>query len=150
LNIYFVDTSALAKRYVPEVGTQWVLSWILPQTGNVIIVSELASVEMFSLLKRREREGTLLPAQSQILQANFLLHHEQEFLTVPLETAVLTTARDLVTTYRLRTLDAIQLACALQAVSILGVAMTFISADNNLLAAARAENLATDNPNDHS
>jgi predicted nucleic acid-binding protein len=26
VNAYFLDTSALAKRYIPETGTDWILS----------------------------------------------------------------------------------------------------------------------------
>jgi hypothetical protein len=46
-------------------------------------------------------------------------------------------------------LDAIQLACAIQAQKLLMVKMTFVSADNNLLSAALSEGFATDNPNLH-
>jgi uncharacterized protein len=146
---FFVDTSALAKRYIPEIGTSWVLSWILPPAGHVVLMAELATVEMFSLLARRQREGKLAPTQVSILQASFLLHVEEEFLVVPLDSVVLQSARQLVTRYPLRTLDAIQLASALQGVNTLNEPMTFVSADVNLLAAAAAEGFTTEDPNAH-
>lgn len=149
MNVYFVDTSALAKRYIPEEGTDWVLRWILPDSGNVVVIGELVDVEMFSLLNRRMREGKLGLQNFNILRENFLLHQENEYLIVPLDSTVVLQARNLINKYPLRTLDAIQLACALQAVSALGVSMTFVSADNNLLAAAHAEGFVTDNPLSH-
>ena len=55
---------------------------------------------------------------------------------------------------KLRGYDAIHLACALALNKPLvddGLpSLTFIAADDNLLAAACAEGLATENPNDHS
>ena len=43
MSAFFVDTSALAKRYLAETGSAWVRSWILPRTGNVTIITRLAS-----------------------------------------------------------------------------------------------------------
>ena len=149
MSTYFVDTSAIAKRYLPEVGTNWVLSWVLPQAGNVVIVSELTLVEMFSLLARRQREGSLSAPNTGILQGNFLLHCEREYLVTPLDSGVLRLARQLVDKHPLRTLDAIQLASALHVVNILNEPMTFISGDKNLLSAAAAEGFVTDDPNSH-
>lgn len=149
MNVYFVDTSALAKRYLDEVGSAWTLAWIEPPADNIVVVSELASIEMFSLFARRQREGKLTSLNASSLRVDFLLHVEQEYLTVLLDSAIVRQAQNLVTNYPLRTLDAIQLACALQAVSTLGTSMTFVSADNNLLTAARAEGFMTDNPLHH-
>jgi hypothetical protein len=53
----------------------------------------------------------------------------------------------------LRGYDAIHLACALSLNATLtagnATALIFVAADANLLAAAQAEGLATENPNDH-
>lgn len=149
MSVYYVDTSALAKRYVPEVGSQWVLSWILPSNNNVIVMAELASLEIFSLLNRRVRENTLSAANADVLKSNFLLHVEHQYSVIPLTSTILIEARELIDSHPLRTLDALQLACALHAASILGVSMTFISADDDLLEAAHAEGFVTDNPNHH-
>jgi hypothetical protein len=62
---------------------------------------------------------------------------------------ILYSARQLVRKYPLRTLDAIQLACALRSSVVLKRAIVFVSADNNLLAAAVAEGFKIDNPNLH-
>lgn len=58
-------------------------------------------------------------------------------------------ARQLVQRHVLRTLDAIHLACALDAGRSLGVAPIFVTADKHLLAAAAGEGLPTDNPLNH-
>jgi len=149
VSTFFVDTSALAKRYLVETGSNWVVSWIEPPANNVIIMSELAFVEMRSLLARRVRDGVLTPSDANALRNDFLLHGNNEYLIVLVETNVLNQAARLVDQYPLRTLDAIQLASAIQAVNVLALPMTFISGDKNLLAAAAGEGFGIDDPNAH-
>lgn len=146
---YFADTSALAKRYLAEIGSRWVVSWIIPSANNVIVVSELVFVEMRSLLERRVREKSLSATNAAILKSNFLLHYGNEYLPVLLDTHIVEEAARLADTHPLRALDAIQLASAIHAVNLLGESMTFVSADKNLLTAATAEGFTTDNPLAH-
>ena len=146
---YYIDTSALAKRYLTEIGSTWVSILANPAAGNVIVVCDLTAVEFFSTLARRQREGTVTPANALILQTRFLADFEREYLSVPLEGIVLSRARDLLTRYPLRSLDSIQLASASEAVSVLGEPMIFVTADNTLLSAAISEGFSTDNPNAH-
>ena len=146
MSALFVDTSALAKRYLGEVGSAWARSVTAPAAGHVVIIASVTVVEMFSLLARRGREGTLAAANITLLGNAFLLHAEREYLVVPLDGRVLAQARTLVARFPLRTLDAIQLASAQTAGAILGESITFISSDRNLLAAASAEGLLTGDP----
>ncbi len=149
MSAYFVDTSALAKRYLSESGSEWTITWAEPQAGNVIVVAEITTIEMFSLFATRQREGTLTQAAADALRNDFLLHLEQEYLVLPADVSVIYAACELVIRYPLRTLDAIQLACALDAVEILRSPLIFVSGDNNLLRAASSQGFATDNPNLH-
>ncbi|MHB8627011.1 MAG: type II toxin-antitoxin system VapC family toxin [Aggregatilineales bacterium] len=146
MTTFFVDTSTLAKRYVNEVGSRWVRSWTFPAAGHVIVISALATVEMVSLLTRRVQDGSLTASAESPLRSTFLLHVEKEYLPVLLDWPVLTSAQRLIPRHMLRALDAIQLASALDAVSKLSEPMTFVCADNRLLAAAAAEGFSTDNP----
>jgi len=147
VKFYFVDTSALAKRYFPEIGSSWVLSWILPSAGNTIVVAELAFIEMASVIERRKREGKILSNQATILHSNLYLHMRQEYLVSPLDSTVVIQARRLVRNYPLRSLDAIQLASAKLASVLLVEPVTFVSADRDLLAVATSEGFTTDDPN---
>jgi predicted nucleic acid-binding protein len=56
---YYFDTSALAKRYVVEVGSAWVQAVVAQQSGHMIYTSVLTQPEIVSALQRRVREGTL-------------------------------------------------------------------------------------------
>jgi predicted nucleic acid-binding protein len=146
LTTFFVDTSALGRRYITEIGSTWVRSWIEPIAGNIIVISDLTPVEMFSVLARRQREKSISATDVAVAQKNILLHVEKEYLSVGLDADVLVQARVLVSKYTLRTLDAIQLACAIKASVSLGESMVFVCADNNLLSASASEGFATDNP----
>ena len=145
----FLDTSALAKRYIRETGSTWVENLTDPSAGNVIVVAWLVQVELFSLFARRHREKALSAADLTTLQNEFLTHAETPYLVVPIDETNLTWARDLVSRYQLRALDAIHLACAVKAQAILGEPLTFISADVNQLTAASGEGVATDSPLAH-
>jgi uncharacterized protein len=149
LSTYFVDTSALGKRYLSEIGSAWVRSWATPSAGNVLIIAELTTVEMLSAFARLLRTGSLSISDITSLRNNFLHHAETEYVVVPLDTTVVRQARNLVTSHPLRTLDAVQLACALKALAILSEPMTFVSGDNVLLATTSAEGFVTDNPYNH-
>ncbi len=149
MSSYFLDTSALIKRYLNETGSTWIKSLIDLSSGHVIVVSDLTAVEVFSTLARRKREGTIAAPDILILQTRFLADFGQEYLSVALEDIVLSRARDLLNHYPLRSLDAIQLASAAEASTTLGEPLIFISADRNLLSAASNEGFGIDDPNNH-
>lgn len=147
--VYFVDTSALAKRYIPEVGSPWTAAQLTPARGNIIIISKLALVEMHSLLARRRSDGSITSDKVVELHTELLRHWQQEYLLVLVDDDVLNQAQILADKHTIRTLDAIQLACALSARKALQVPMTFLGADPKLLVAASIEGFAIDNPLNH-
>ena len=56
---YFPDSSALVKRHVQEIGSNWFSGIADTQTGNTIIISRLSISEVFSAFNRRCRELSL-------------------------------------------------------------------------------------------
>jgi predicted nucleic acid-binding protein len=151
LTSYFVDTSALAKRYLAEPGHQWVRSWIHPDTSNPILISELATVEMLALLTRRVNTGELKPDTALTLRRAFLVHVREEYKVVSSNKRTFIDAREIVTKYGLRTLDALQLASGRRARAALGVTVNliFVTADDKLLDAASSDRFQTDTPSNH-
>lgn len=113
------------------------------------MISRLTTVEACSALARLQRLKQLASNDGARLRADFLSHADLEYLTIPVDDAVLSRARDLVAKHPLRALDAVQLACALEAAIGLGEALTFLCADNDLLNAATGEGFATDSPLAH-
>lgn len=148
--LYF-DTSALVKRYLSELGSAWVQSMCDPQAGNVISVCDLTLVEFASTIARRVREGTVSQRDTDILTERFITDFKRQYLSISLESRVMIAAHDQVlgSPVPLRSLDAIQLACAIEARLMLDEPITFVTADKHLLEAAKSEGFAAENPNDH-
>lgn len=150
---YFLDTSALLKRYVSEIGTAWIQSLTAQSSSNLLIVARITWVEVQSGLARRQREGGLSTNHAnQILQA-FRYHFDNQYQKVELLPTVTQLAGQLVSRHPLRAYDAVQLASALSISQQLSqknnVTFTFLTADDRLLKVARAENIISDNPNYH-
>ena len=151
---YFFDSSALAKRYLSEVGTAWVRTLVAPITGHTIWIAELTEVEVASALAARQRAPRGITRQERDATVALLaLHCGSEYRLVALNRSILDAAIDLTQRHRLRAYDAVQLATALAANAALLAAgllgPTFVAADGDLIAAARAEGLAADDPNLH-
>jgi hypothetical protein len=54
---YFLDTSALIKRYVRwEVGHQWMADICMPEHGNAFFIAEITLVEAIATIARMSRE----------------------------------------------------------------------------------------------
>ena len=68
---YFLDSSALIKRYITEQGTVLVRSITLPSAGHTIILAQVTQVEIVSGVFRRRREGL-----SGILRSTKLLYYQ--------------------------------------------------------------------------
>ena len=150
---YYFDTSALAKRYLKENGSSWVSDVCDDSPNNLIFVSELTEIELISAISRRVRGGSLTVVAAQIGIENFDSDRVEQYLAVEVSKSVLLAARDIVETHSLRGYDAVQLASALECNRrqiLRGFApIYFVSADTELLAAARSEGLETENPSDH-
>lgn len=150
---YYFETSALVKRYVRETGTAWVIGLIAPVARNTIYVSPIVGVEVISAITRRKHRGEIAAADAAVavirLRRDLTAAYSRTRISAPL----IAQAMDLVEVYSLRAYDAVQLASALRVQSRRHVQalppITFICADTDLNAAARAEGLTVDDPNAH-
>lgn len=153
VDAYFLDSSALLKRYVPEVGTAWMQSITDTQSQNLLIVAHIAWVEICSAVARRQREGSISSLQTDQILTAFRAHWNTQYFIVAIDSTVIELAGQLVNQHPLRAYDAVQLAAALsiqgQLTSPNATSLTFLTADSRLLAIAQAESLLADNPNLH-
>ncbi len=151
--VYFLDTSALLKRYVPEIGTSWMQSIADRQNQHLIIVAQITWVEIYSAIARRQREQNLSTTQAQQISTAFNLHWNEQYFTVPIDSSIIQLAAQLVQQHPLRAYDAIQLATALsikQQLTSPDISnFTFLTADNRLDTIAQLTGLVTDNPNNY-
>ncbi len=154
---YFLDTSAIIKRYVDEIGSEWVTEVCQPSTENTIIISQITLVEAVAAFCRKAREQQLSQRISETerdkIIENFRRHAKRQYNMVRVIPTIYTQAGELCRIHRLRAYDAMQLACALKTrttLAPLGIAPTFVTADINLLNIAQAEGLDIENPNTYS
>ena len=154
---YFLDTSALVKRYVDfEPGHAWIMSLFDPAAGNDILISEATLTETVATFCRMARENPprVSVATRDALIALFRQHDASlDYSAIHVTRTIYIRAGDLCTARPLRAYDAIQLACALaardDALSAHIDPPIFVCADAGLLAAAAAEGLAIENPANH-
>jgi hypothetical protein len=151
--VFYLESSALVKRYLGETGSVWVMNLFDPAAGHVIVIGVVTAVEILAAIARRARGGTIPAADAAAACAQFRSDLLTDYQTVRLSTGVLSRAMDLAETDGLRGYDAVQLATAL-AIHDARVArslstLTFVSADTELNAAALAHGLLVDDPNAH-
>jgi predicted nucleic acid-binding protein len=148
---YFLDTSALAKRYVVEAGSGWVTTLTESASGNSCWISSVTPVELLAGFYRRVRVGALTLVQAQLAEKVFRNQLATHFQLMDLNTVILQEAMRLVGIHPLRAYDALQLAVALDLKtrrSLNGLeSPIFVSADLNLNTAATAEGLSVEDPN---
>jgi predicted nucleic acid-binding protein len=154
VNAYFLDTSALVKRYVPEIGSDWILSITDPATDNHLAISQITWVEVHSALARRLRDGSLSAQRFDLIAQKVREDFENEYRLIDVDRTLIETATELVIQHPLRAYDSVQLASALrfQSTTLLSqpdTQLVFVSADNRLLNIAHSEGLAIDNPNNY-
>ena len=152
MDAYFFDASALIKRYVNEAGSTWVQSLLAPSGGR-IYVARIGGVEVIAALTRLAKGGYISAADAAINIAAFRHDLAVQYVAIPVNHQIVSSAMDLAEKHALRGYDAVQLACALAAnarrVAKRGSALTLISADVDLNAAAAAEGMVVDDPNHH-
>ncbi len=153
VNAYFLDSSALVKRYVPETGSAWVQALADVATGNLLIIARITWVEVLSALARRQRDGSLSAPDVDLIIQRFRFDLNNQYQVVELDRALAESAGQLVKQYPLRAYDAIQLASVLRIQPAFATAtstsLVFLTADDRLLTIAQAAGLVTDNPNNH-
>ncbi len=143
---YFLDSSALVKRYHQESGTPLV-EGLFNQSDNRFLISRLAIAEVHSCFARLVREGVLSQPDFQSLIARLMADVASGTLVVAaLSSQRLNDATALLgshgLTNPLRTLDAIHLATAL-AIHNRRRLVAFAAADKRLLASASICGLPT-------
>jgi predicted nucleic acid-binding protein len=150
---YFFDTSALAKRYVTELGSAWVRRLVRPAAGNAIHIARITGVEVVAAITRRGRSGSLSARAAAAARTRFRREFRSLYILVDVTAQRLADAMDLAEVHGLRGYDAVQLAAALHLKSRRLIRRqsppTFVSADRELNAAASTEGLAVDDPNNH-
>lgn len=145
----FLDTSALVKHDHPVAGTTTV-DRIINDEGADLVISRMTLVETVSVFATKVRTGTFDAENFVRLRGRFASDvARKRFRVIRLLNAHYDRAQDLVRTYglarQLRTLDALQLAVALNLHQEAPLDY-FVCADHRLCDVAASEGLSVVNP----
>jgi uncharacterized protein len=150
---YFVDSSALVKRYVQEVGSSWVRRLTHRGTANLIYLARITSVEVTSAVARRGKGRSLTSPRASSVLHRFRKHFAGRYTVVEATPVLIDNAVRLANSHALRAYDAVQLALAIEVCRIHQAAgprsVTLVSSDRDLNTAATAEVLTADDPTTH-
>lgn len=130
----FLDTSALAKRYVAEQGSDQVLA--VCQRADSLVISVICLPELISTLCRLVREEKLASAAYRALKGGMMANlADVDICEITQE--VLASVVSLLELHPLRAMDGLHVACALASAPD-----AFVSADHRQISAARKAGLS--------
>jgi len=146
VNCYFLESTAFAKLFVQEPGTESLIRLMESIEDNRKLIAASAPLEVYAAIRRRER-AVDISAVNAAGAFEILRIEAARMVQEPLNPAVLEAARQLLDRSRLRWTDALQLGAAMVAREMFrGTEILFISASLMLLEAARAEGFQALNP----
>lgn len=132
MEIAFLDTSALVKRYHEEEYSDLV-NKIFEE--YVVVISELSLVEFTSAINKKASDGVI--SKEEVLKVlGFFQQDLSNFTNLRFDTNIINSAIKIVLQYNLKTLDAIQLTFASR---VKEYKPLFVSFDENLNKAAEKE-----------
>ena len=113
---YYLDASAIVKRYSPEIGTAWVKALTDPGAGHTIVLGEITLAEVAAAItaKHRAPGGITVEERSNAI-ALFLSHCMIDYELIAINRFIIDRAVNLTLNHKLRGYDAVQLATALVA-----------------------------------
>jgi hypothetical protein len=148
-DVDYFDSSALVKRYFNEEGSAWVQNRCNELT-RTIVFAEIGRVEIAAAFAGKLRGGFITQAEYQQILTDLTMDCQQQYFLILVESSRIDEAIELTRRHKLRGYDAVHLACALHYNQVLlqdGISsLVFVTADMELLQAAQAEGLTTENP----
>ena len=146
--IFYLDTSALVKRYRTERGADVVGDLLTdPPPEDRFYLSFLTTLDLISGILRLVNGGQLREDLARAILARFRQDALELFRVWPLDDEMITPAVSVVERFRLRSGDAIHLASALELSRVQpGAHFVMVSADRELLDASSTAGLATLDP----
>lgn len=146
MSCYFLESTAFAKLFVQEAGTDAMIRLMETVEDNRKLIAASSPLEVYAAIRRRERAGDITTADA-AAAFEILRIEAARMVQEPLNPAVLESARQLLDRTKLRWTDALQLGAALVAREMFrGTEIIFVSSSPMLLEAAKSEGLQTLDP----
>jgi predicted nucleic acid-binding protein len=139
----YIDTSALAKRYIAEKGSER-LHMLLSQHA-VVATSRLTYAEILSAITRRHRAADVSIPDMVKVKKEFRADWER-FTVVEVHAGVSQFVDRVIEKYALKASDSIHLSTALWLKHTTKQDLVFVASDIEILKRAKAERLEIHNP----
>jgi predicted nucleic acid-binding protein len=148
---FYLDASALGKRYAPEAGSANLDHLFGNVSPDRIALFNVGIAEVVSILVRKKNGGRISPATlaGALVDLGSEIIHSTGIRKVVADDALVTVALPLIEAYSVNSTDAIVLRSALDLAASLrpaGNDMVLVASDKRLLKAAQAEGLLTFDP----
>jgi predicted nucleic acid-binding protein len=148
---FFLDGSALAKRYTPEPGSALVDHLFASVSLSRLYALNVGVAEVVSVIVRKRNDGRMAVASAAQALANFgpEVLFSATFNKVELPNSLMLGAISFIDAHSINSTDAIVLRAALDLADRLrqsGDDLALVASDTRLLKAAGAEGLTTFNP----
>jgi uncharacterized protein len=150
-NSFYMDASALAKRYIPEKGSTQVDVILDSVPADRILLLNIGTGEVISILVRKRNAGIISVAEFGHAVATFdaEIVRAKDITKVSVTSRLITASFPLIATHSLNSTDATILKSALAIARRLRSArndLVLVASDQRLLRAAQAEGLRTFDP----
>jgi predicted nucleic acid-binding protein len=146
VSCYFLESTAFAKLFVQEPGTDALIRLMEAVEDNRKLISAATPLEVYGAIRRRERAGTIT-AENAAAALEILRMEAARMVQQPLNPAVLEAARQLLDRTALRWPDTLQLGSAAVARDMFqGTEVIFVSSSPQMLEAARSEGFQAIDP----
>lgn len=153
MGTYFLDSSAIVKRYVTEKGHAWIITLCNPAQGHELYISQIALVEVVRAICIKAHDRLITTIDRDSLINIFRRDSQGAYGVLPLTDSVCTSAGNLCYSHRLRSYDAVQLASVLllQKETLLKRRSPpiLVTADHDLITIASIEGLRIENPENY-
>jgi predicted nucleic acid-binding protein len=136
--ILYLDASALVKRYIEEKGSQDVKAWV--EVADMVVTGLISRVEVAAAIARASRMNLISLDESLAALRQFRSEWEN-FHRLPITENTVARGDSLAVEHDLRGYDATHLACALIWQETLGMPVTLVSFDSQLIEAAKRVNM---------
>jgi len=150
MGVYYLDSSAVVKLYIPEAGSGLVTALVTARSGEVwenrIVFAKIGIVEVTAAIAKRRRMRDITLEEQKLFVQSFLGDCARRFALLKADDSIIRSAVDLTQRHPLRGYDAVHLSTALTLNHSLLSAhlppLTFVSADQIQCQAAEAEGLS--------
>ena len=152
MHYFYFDASALAKRYIEEVGSDKIDFLFENVPLWRLLCLTVGAAEVFWICIRKRNDGRI--NVNQFTQSTGHLEHEiinnqSDFRTISVPDSLVWNSMNLIETHSINSVDALVLRSALDIATELrraGDRLVLVASDQRLLRAARAEGLQIFNP----